>query len=179
LNEAHVNYVTTEKKILAVVYALEKFRSYLIGSKIIVHTDHAALNFLLNKKDAKPQLIRWILLLQEFDLEIVDKKGAKNSVADHLFRLVLDEVSGAPDIDDSFPDDQLMILTDVDKTPWLADIANCLASGVLPTVLSEHYRKQFLRDLRYYYWDDPLLFRSCGDGMLRRCVPEFEVHYVM
>ena len=64
------------------VYALEKFRSYLIGSKIIVYTDHSALKFLLSKKDAKPRLIRGILLLQEFDLQIIDKKGAENSVAD-------------------------------------------------------------------------------------------------
>ncbi|MGV8048625.1 Ty3/Gypsy family RNase HI domain-containing protein, partial [Mycobacterium kansasii] len=70
LNPAQVNYSTTEKELLAVVFALDKFRSYLIGSKIIIYTDHAALKYLLSKNDAKPRLIRWILLLQEFDLEI-------------------------------------------------------------------------------------------------------------
>ena len=130
---------------------MEKFRSYLIGSEIIVYTDHSALKFLLSKKDAKPRLIRWILLLQEFDLQIINKKGAENSVADHLSRLVLDEVLGIPDIDDSFPDDQLMNLADVDETPWFADIANYLASGVLPTGLFAHYSKKFFHDLRYYY----------------------------
>ena len=85
------------------VYALEKFRSYLIGSKIIVYTNHSTLKFLLSKKDAKPRLIRWVLFLQELDLQIIDKKGAEKSMADHLSRLVLDEVSGTPDIDDSFP----------------------------------------------------------------------------
>ena len=63
LNEAQVNYATIEKKLLAVVYVLEKFRSYQIGSKIIFYTDHYALKFLLNKKDAKPRLLRWIVLL--------------------------------------------------------------------------------------------------------------------
>ena len=73
-----------KKKILAIVYALEKFRSYLVGSKVIVYTDHATIKYLLNKADSKPYLIRWILLLQEFDLVIRDKKGFENVVADHL-----------------------------------------------------------------------------------------------
>ena len=74
LDEAQVNYATTEKELLAVVFAFDKFRSYLVGSKVILYTDHAAIKYLLSKKDAKPRLIRWILLLQEFDLEIRDKK---------------------------------------------------------------------------------------------------------
>ena len=70
LDEAQINYATTEKELLAVVYSMDKFRSYLVGSKVIVYTDHSALKYLLSKKEAKPRLIRWILLLQEFDLEI-------------------------------------------------------------------------------------------------------------
>jgi hypothetical protein len=75
LNEARLNYATPEKKLLAVVFAFEKFRSYIVNSKVIVYTDHAAIKYLLAKKDAKPRLIHWILLLQEFDVEIRDKKG--------------------------------------------------------------------------------------------------------
>ncbi|KAL4303456.1 hypothetical protein GQ457_10G011730 [Hibiscus cannabinus] len=87
LNDAQVNYTTTEKEMLAVIFAFDKFRSYLIGTKVIVHTDHSAIKYLLSKKDAKPRLIRWILLLQEFDIEIIDRKGTENQVADHLSRL--------------------------------------------------------------------------------------------
>ena len=78
---------------LAIVYALEKFRSYLVGSKVIVYTDHAAIKYLLNKADSKPRLMRWILLLQEFDLVIQGKKGSENLIADHLSRLVNEEVT--------------------------------------------------------------------------------------
>ena len=81
------NFTTTKKELLAVVFAFEKFRSYLFLSKVIVYTDHAALKYLMAKKDAKPRLIRWILLLQEFDVEIRDKKGIENVVANHLSRL--------------------------------------------------------------------------------------------
>jgi hypothetical protein len=70
LTGAQLNYATTEKELLAVVFAIDKFRSYLVGAKVTLYTDHAALKYLLTKKDAKPRFIRWILLLQEFDLEI-------------------------------------------------------------------------------------------------------------
>nr|GEU65077.1 reverse transcriptase domain-containing protein [Tanacetum cinerariifolium] len=86
MTEAESNYTTTEKEMLAVVYAFEKFRSYLIMNKSIVYTDHSALKYLFSKKDAKARLQRWILLLQEFDFKVVDTKGAENYAADHLSR---------------------------------------------------------------------------------------------
>ena len=119
MDTAQLNYTTTEKELLAVVYALKKFRSYLVGSRIIVYTDHAALRYLLNKKDAKPRLIRWILSLQEFDIEIKDKKGTENLVADHLSRLHW-EGEGRDDIpiDDSIPGESLYALvTKSDQNP--------------------------------------------------------------
>ena len=73
-----------KKELLAVVFALEKFRPYVLGSKIIMYTDHAALKYLLSKKEDKPRLIRWVIILQKFDLEIKDKKGSESSVADHI-----------------------------------------------------------------------------------------------
>ncbi|KAM1359797.1 hypothetical protein ACFX11_046758 [Malus domestica] len=93
LNDAQLNYSTPEKELLAVVFALDKFHSYLLGTKVIVYSDHAALKYLLTKKEAKPRLIHWMLLLQEFNIEIRDKKGSENVVADHLSRLVHEEDS--------------------------------------------------------------------------------------
>jgi len=87
LDEAQQNYTTTEKELLAVVLAVEKFGPYLLCSKVIIYTDHSTLKHLLGKADSKPRLIRWVLLLQEFALEIRDKKGTENVVADHLSRL--------------------------------------------------------------------------------------------
>nr|GEV38353.1 reverse transcriptase domain-containing protein [Tanacetum cinerariifolium] len=86
MTEAQIHYTTTEKEMFAVVYAFEKFRPYLVLSKSIVYTDHSALKYLLSKQDAKPRLIRWVLLLQEFYIIIRDKKGTENLTADHLSR---------------------------------------------------------------------------------------------
>ena len=87
LDNAQRNYTTTEKELLDIFFALEKFRTYLIGTKVIVYSDHVALKYLIKKKETKPRLIRWILLLQEFNLEIRHKRGMENLVADHLSRL--------------------------------------------------------------------------------------------
>ena len=86
-NEAQENYSTTEKEKLAIVFACEKFRPYILGSHVIILTDHAAIKYLMAKKEAKLRLIRWVLLLQEFDMEIKDKKGCDNVIVDHLLRV--------------------------------------------------------------------------------------------
>lgn len=87
LSDAQLNYTTTEKELLAVVFAFDKFRDYLVGTKVVVYKDHSSLKYLIAKKDVKPRLIRWVLLLQEFDLEIQVRKGTENQVANHLSRL--------------------------------------------------------------------------------------------
>jgi hypothetical protein len=111
LNNAQMNYTTTEKELLAVVFACEKFRSYLVGVPVVVFSDHAALKYLLSKKDSKARLVRWILLLQEFDITIKDKKGTKNIVADHFSRLTIDSTSDTIQINDYFPDESLLSIS--------------------------------------------------------------------
>nr|GEZ14377.1 DNA-directed DNA polymerase [Tanacetum cinerariifolium] len=134
MNQAEMNYTTTEKEMLAVVYAFVKFRSYLIMSKSIVYTDHSALKYLFAKKDAKARLLRWILLFQEFDFKVIDTKGAENYVADHLSRLEnpYENVFDPKEINKTFPLESLNKVAHQDpSTPWFADFANYHAGNFI------------------------------------------------
>ncbi|GKE63697.1 retrovirus-related pol polyprotein from transposon 17.6, partial [Tanacetum coccineum] len=101
-NPSQQKYTITEKELMVVVFAVDKFRSNLVLSKTIAHTDHSALRHLFKKQDAKPRLIRWILLLQEFDIEIKDIKGTENVAADHLSSIEKEETSDDSEVDDNF-----------------------------------------------------------------------------
>ncbi|KAM1533487.1 hypothetical protein FF1_007356 [Malus domestica] len=119
LNDAQLNYSTTEKELLAVVFILDKFHSYLLGTKVVVYSDHVALKYLLTKNEAKPRLIRWMLILQKFNIEIRDKNGSENMVANRLSHLV--HIEDSLPILETFPDEQLLFL-EVSE-PWYADLA--------------------------------------------------------
>nr|GEV98582.1 reverse transcriptase domain-containing protein [Tanacetum cinerariifolium] len=118
---------------LAVVYAFEKFCSYLIMNKSIVYTGHSALKYLFTKKDAKARLLRWILLLQEFDFKVIDTKGAENYAADHLSRLEnpYENVFDPKEINESFPLESLNKIVHQDPSPpWTCPdqiIRRCIA----------------------------------------------------
>ena len=100
----------------------------------------------MTKKDAKPRLIRWILLLQEFNLEVVDRKGTENQIVDHLSRLEVNlEWHDKIDIHDEFPDEKILYATAI---PWYANLANFLVSGVLPFDMTSQGRKKFRHDAR-------------------------------
>ena len=148
-NEAQENYSTTEKKMLAIVFACEKFRPYILGSHVIVHTDHATIKYLMSKKEAKPRLIRWVLLLQEFDMEIKDKKGSDNVIADHLSRVEQNETGKEEtELKENFPDEHLFKVSF--HIPWYADIVNYLACGVVPQEFSYQHKRKLRTDSRYY-----------------------------
>ncbi|RDX97044.1 Retrovirus-related Pol polyprotein, partial [Mucuna pruriens] len=175
MDPSQLNYTTTEKELLAIVFALDKFQLYLLGSKIIVFSNHAALRFLLKKLDAKPRLIRWMLLLQEFNIEIRDNKGAENSVADHL-SIIEREIESIP-IRDEFLDEQLLHMTM--PTPWFVDICNFVATSQFPPEASQLHKERLQNDAKYYIWDDPYLWRLCNDQVIRRYIPNTEINLVL
>nr|GEW85069.1 reverse transcriptase [Tanacetum cinerariifolium] len=168
ITEAQIHYTMTEKEILAIVYAFEKFQPYLVLSKSIVYTDHSALKYLLNRQDAKPRLLRWVLFLQDFDIIILDKKRSENLAADHLSRLENphQDVLENKDIKENFPQETLTS----HSTPWFADIANFHAGNFIKKGLTSQQKKKIFKDVKHYFWDDPYLFRICADQIIRRCV---------
>nr|GFA09609.1 reverse transcriptase domain-containing protein [Tanacetum cinerariifolium] len=173
MNQAEANYTTTDKEMLAVVYAFKKFRSYLILNKSIVYTDHFALKYLFAKKDAKARLLRWILLLQEFDFKVIDTREAENYAADHLSRLenLYKNIFDSKEINKTFPLKTLNKVSHKDpSTPWFADLANYHAGNFIIKGMTSQQKQKFFKDARHYFWVDPYLFRTCADQINRRCV---------
>nr|GFA68981.1 reverse transcriptase domain-containing protein [Tanacetum cinerariifolium] len=174
MTDAESNYTTTEKEMLAVVYAFKKFRSYLIMNKSIVHTDHSALKYLFAKKDAKARLLRWVLLLQEFDFKVLDTKGAENLAVDHLSRLEnsYENVLDPKEINETFPLETLSMVTfcGYSSAPWFADFADYHACNFIVKGMSSQQKNKFFKDVKHYFWDDPFLFKICADQVIRRCV---------
>nr|GEU82093.1 reverse transcriptase domain-containing protein [Tanacetum cinerariifolium] len=174
MTEAESSYTTTEKEMLAVVYAFEKFRSYLILNKSIVYTDHSALKYMFAKRDSKVRLLRWVLLLQEFTFKVVDTKGAENLAADHLSRRenphknVLDP----KEINESFPLEILNLVSTRgnQSTPWFADFANYHAGNFIVKGMSSQQKRKFFKDVKHYFWDDSYMFKICADQIIKRCL---------
>nr|GEX20068.1 reverse transcriptase domain-containing protein [Tanacetum cinerariifolium] len=142
MTEAESSYTTTEKEMLAIVYAFEKFRSYLIMNKSIVYMDHSALKYLFAKKDAKARLLRWILLLQEFYFKVIDTKGAENYAADQLSRLEnpYENVLDPKEINEFFPLETISKLSHHDQSQEAIDILIACHSG--PT--GGHYGANYI-----------------------------------
>ncbi|GJU85669.1 reverse transcriptase domain-containing protein [Tanacetum coccineum] len=145
MNEAQTHYTTTEKELLAVVYAFEKFRSYLVMSKSIVYTDHSAIKYLFAKKDAKARLMR---------LENPHQDKFENKEINEAFPL---ETLGSIALQDQ-------------STPWFADFANYHAGKFVIKGMTSQQKNKFFKDVKHYFWDDPFLFKNCADQVIRRCV---------
>ncbi|GKC19955.1 reverse transcriptase domain-containing protein, partial [Tanacetum coccineum] len=180
MSEAQIHYTTTEKEILAIVYTFENFWPYLVLSKSIVYTDHSALKYLMNKQDAKPRLLRWVLLLQEFDITIRDKQGSENFAADHLSRPENPhkDVLENKDINENFPLETLGVISSR-STPWFADYANFHAGNFIIKGMMTQQKKKFFKEVKNYFWDNPYLFRICADQIIRRCVHGQEANDIL
>nr|GEV74065.1 reverse transcriptase domain-containing protein [Tanacetum cinerariifolium] len=175
ITDDQAHYTTMKKELLAVVYAFKKFQPYLVLSKIIVYTDHSVLKYLFSKQDTKPRLLRWVLLLQEIDITIRDKKkGAENLASNHLSRLENPRQSmlDKKEINDTFSLETLNMVSFCgdSSTPWFADFAIYHAGNFVVKGMSTKQKNKFFKDVKYYFWDDPFLFKICVDQVIRRCI---------
>jgi hypothetical protein len=155
MTPAELNYTVTEKEFLAVIYAINKFRHYITGYPTFVHTDHSAIKYLMKKPITNARVTRWLLLLQEFDITIVDRPGKENLVADFLSRLTPDDDTP---VDDSFPDEYLFVVSS--HSPWYEDIANYLVAGKLPPHLSHREKKSIIYQSARYSWVSGYIFHT-------------------
>nr|GEZ07378.1 reverse transcriptase domain-containing protein [Tanacetum cinerariifolium] len=176
--KAESNYTTTEKEMLAVVYAFKKFWSYLIMNKSIMYTDHPSLKYLFAKKGSKARLLHWVLLLQDFTFKVIDTKGAENLAADHLSRLENphQNVLDPNEINESLSLKTLNLVSTRgnSSTPWFADFANYRAGNFVVKGISSQQKNTVFKDVKHYFWDDPFLFKICVDQVIRRCVHDQE-----
>ncbi|GJS20025.1 reverse transcriptase domain-containing protein [Tanacetum coccineum] len=168
MNEAESHYTKTKKEMLAVVYAFEKFRSYLFLNKSIMYTDHSALKYLFAKKDSKARLLRWVLLLQEFKFKVIDTQGAKNLAADHLSRLEnpYENVLDPKEINEKFPLETLNMVTFRGDSSQEA-INILIACHSRPT--EGHYGANYTAEKVFdsgFYW--PTIYRDAYD-LVTRC----------
>ncbi|GJT92286.1 reverse transcriptase domain-containing protein [Tanacetum coccineum] len=139
-----------------------------------------ALKYLMNKQDAKPRLLRWVLLLQEFDITIHDKIGSENLAADHLSRLENPhkDVLENKDINENFPLETLGVISN-GSTLWFADYANYHAGNFIIKGMTTQQKKKFFKDVKHYFWDNPYLFHICADQIIRRCVHGQEANDIL
>ena len=166
--------MVTKKEFLAIVYSINKFRHYITRYPTCVHTDHSVVKYLMNKPVTNARITRWLLLLQEFDITIVDRTRKEN-VADYLSRFINSDNS-LP-IEDSFPDEHLFAISA--HSPWYVDVVNYLATGKLLTHLSKRERRKIIQQSARYCWIDGHIFYTGLNLEIRRCVREDEVFHIL
>jgi hypothetical protein len=175
LSPTEVNYTIIEKELLAVVHAINKFRHYITGYQAFVHTDHSTIKFLMNKPVTNPRVTRWLLLLQEFNINVIDRPGKDNLVVDFLYRMI--HLGDNAPVEDNFPDENLFSISTF--TPWYVDVANYLVTGKMPQKLSPREKHKVIQLSANYMWHDDCLYKTGPDLVIRRCVREDEIHDIL
>eukprot|EP00253_Pinus_taeda_P011257 PITA_11257 len=171
LTPAKLNYTVIEKGMLAIIHAVNKFRHYIIGYEVFVHTDHSAIKYLMNKPVINGRLTRWLLLLQEFNITVLDRLGKENQVVDFLSRL--QNPGEVVPVEDCFPDENLFAISVVN--PWYADLANYLSTGRTPPYFTPKEKKRLIKQSARYSWVNGDLFYTGYDMIIRRRVRNDEI----
>jgi hypothetical protein len=157
------------------VHAINKFRHYITGYQAFVHTDHSAIKLLMNKPVTNPRVTRWFLLLQEFNINIIDRPGKDNRVADFLSRMIL--LGDNAPVEDNFPDENLFSISTL--TPWYENVTNYLLTGKMPQELSPREKQKVIQLSANYMWHDDCLYKTRPDLVIRICVREDEIHDIL
>jgi hypothetical protein len=161
--------------LLVVVHAINKFRHYITGYQAFVHTGHSDIKFLMNKPATNPRVTRWLLLLQEFDINIIDRPGKDNLVVDFLSRLI--HLGDNALVDDNFPNENLFSISTF--TPWYADVANYLVTGKMPQKLSPREKQKVIQLSENYMWHDDCIYKTGPDLVIIICVREDKIHDIL
>ena len=166
-----MNYTVTEKETLAIVHAVNKFHHYITGYEIFVHTDHFSLRYLMKNPIPNGKITTWILLMQEFNITILDRPGRENQVADFLSRL--NNYGEVVLVLDNFHNEHLFAISII--TPWYADIANYLSPGKLPPSMKSKEKKRIIKQSARHTWVNRDLFYKGYDLIIRRCVRKDDI----
>lgn len=164
-----------QREFLAVIFAINKFKHYITGYELFVHIDHSAIKYLMKKPLISSRVTRWLLLLQEFNITIVDRPEKSNVVADFLSRL--DNPGEATPVNDDFPDEHLFAVST--DSLWFVDISNYLVTGKTPPHLSAREKRSIVQKSVAYSWIQRDLFYTGLDLIIRRCVREEEVFDIL
>ncbi|CAM6087794.1 unnamed protein product [Calypogeia fissa] len=170
------NYSGSDREALGVIYACKKFRHYLLGYKVIFHTDHNSLKYMVNKPDLIVRIARWVLLLQEFNYEVVVRPGKKHANADFFSRI--DGETNTSDVEDDFPNEDMFTVR-VGAETWYREIIKFLTCSRLPLEMSVEKGALFLRKVAPYLLIKGVLHKHGADGRVRRCLEKEETTPIM
>jgi len=164
-----------EKEFLVVIFAINKFRHYVTGYEVYAHTNHSAIRYLMNKPLNSGIVTKWLILLHEFNVTIIDRPGMSNVVANYLSRL--NNLGEVIRVDDDFSNENLFSMSK--KSPWFTDIANYLVTRKTPPHVSARKKRNIIQKSASYSWIQGDLFYTGPDFVIHRCVREEEMFDIL